>query len=223
MNLIASLPAFNDPIKTAHTIAPLAYLCFSLICCVYSYAETLGQAPCIQLTSCGHIFHHACIKTKLDKRWPTPRVTFYFMSCPLCNAQIDHPSLAPTLQPLLALRQQVQQKASDRLSFEGNQNDQPLQPGGKYEGRPADYAMDLYAYYMCSHCHQPYFGGRRQCEEAAAARGEENYNEKDLVCGGCVLTEGGGNGCAKHGKEFIEYKYGLPCTRHRNPTLSASV
>ena len=174
--------------------------------CFVCYTESLGQAPCIQLR-CGHVFHHACIKTKLDKRWPTPRVTFYFMSCPLCNAQIDHPALAPTLAPLLALRQQVQQKASDRLSFEGNQNDQPLQKGGKYEGRPADYAMDLYAYYICSHCHQPYFGGRRQCEEAAAARGEESYNEKDLVCGGCVLTEGGGNGCAKHGKEFIEYKY----------------
>ena len=60
----------------------------------------------------------------------------------------------------------------------------------------------------CAAVFSPYFGGRRQCEEAAAAgaRGEEAYNEADLVCGGCVLTEGGGNGCAKHGKEFIEYK-----------------
>ena len=194
--------------------------------CTICGIESLGQAPSIQL-KCGHIFHHACIKAKLDKRWPTPRVTFYFMSCPLCNAQIDHPALAPTLSPLLALRQTVQQKASDRLTFEGNQNDAPLAKGGKYEGRPADYAMDLYAYYMCSHCHQPYFGGRRQCEEAAAARGEESYNEKDLVCGGCVMTEGGGNGCTKHGKEFIEYKYGCMPTTHTHThtlhTTNASV
>lgn len=184
--------------------------------CNICYAESLAQAPCIQL-KCGHIFHYGCAKTKLDKRWPTPRVTFHFMSCPLCNAQIEHPSLNPTLQPLLALKAQVQQKASDRLSFEGNQNDAPLQKGGKYEGRPADYAMDLYAYYMCSHCHQPYFGGRRQCEEAAAARADEAYNEKDLVCGGCVLTEGGGNGCTKHGKEFIEYKCATATPHSQQP------
>ena len=175
--------------------------------CNICYSETLAQAPCVQL-KCGHTFHLACVKTKLEKRWPTPRVTFHFMSCPLCNAQIEHPALLPTLSPLLQLRAQVQQKANDRLTFEGNQNDAPLQRGGKYEGRPSEYAMDLYAYYVCHKCHTPYFGGRRQCEEAAAAgaRGEEAYNEAELVCGGCVLTEGGGNGCAKHGKEFIEDK-----------------
>jgi hypothetical protein len=34
-----------------------------------------------------------------------------------------------------------------------------LSPGGKFDGRPADYALAKYQFFACSKCHQPYIGG----------------------------------------------------------------
>ena len=177
--------------------------------CPLCRTEMLGQAPCLQL-QCGHVFHLTCMGTKLGKGWPSARITFHFLSCPLCNALVQHPALAQTMQPWLTLREVVRKKASERLVWEGCQNDKEVQKGGKYEGRKDDYAMDLFAYYECYTCKQPYFGGRRHCEEAAGGGGadEKKWDPKELVCGGCVASDpaNAAAGCPKHGKEFLEYK-----------------
>ena len=185
--------------------------------CNICWVEGLGQAPCIQLV-CGHVFHFTCMQTKLGKGWPSARITFHFLSCPLCNALVSHPALAATMQPWLQLKEVVRKKASERLVWEGCQNDREVQKGGKYEGRKDDYAMDLFAYYECYLCKQPYFGGRRHCEEAAGGGGadERKWDPKELVCGGCVASDpaNAAAGCAKHGKEFIEYKCKWSATHH---------
>lgn len=49
-----------------------------------------------------------------------------------------------------------------------------LSPGGKFDGRPADYALAKYQFFACSKCHQPYFGGLKECgaaQQPAAAQG----------------------------------------------------
>ena len=56
---------------------------------------------------------------------------------------------------------------------------------------------------MCFRCKKPYFGGMPSCEEAA--RGDEDYNPEDLVCGACAGNDLGDT-CAVHGAEFIEFK-----------------
>ena len=199
--------------------------------CNICYVESLGQAPCIQL-ACSHVFHLTCMQTKISKGWPSARITFYFLNCPLCNSLVQHPALSAVLQPLLDLKALVRKKASERLVWEGCQNDKEVQKGGKYEGRKDDYAMDLFAYYSCNLCHQPYFGGRRQCEEAAGGGGsdEKKWDPKELVCGGCVISSdpssANAQGCPKHGKEFIEYKCKwshLTHPHHRTLSRSASL
>jgi hypothetical protein len=49
-----------------------------------------------------------------------------------------------------------------------------LSPGGKFDGRPADYALAKYQFFACSKCHQPYFGGLKECgaaQQPVAAHG----------------------------------------------------
>lgn len=52
--------------------------------------STIG--PAIRL-GCGHTFHVSCVKQKLSRRWPGARITFGFLTCPLCHTLMDHPAL----------------------------------------------------------------------------------------------------------------------------------
>ena len=214
--------------------------------CNICYVEGLGAAPAIQL-GCGHFFHYACLASKVQRRWPSARITFGFLNCPLCKKELSHPSLKAVLAPMLALKADVAQKAVNRLAFEGMDNDEAFtSPSGRYYGRKAAYALDRFAYYSqnthaqrrisllfslgwrffsvlshyvafslvcclpgCYTCKAPYFGGRRQCEEAAM-NNEEKFNEKELVCGSCTAGSDAGS-CKKHGKEYIDFKCKFCC------------
>ncbi|CAJ0567082.1 unnamed protein product, partial [Mesorhabditis spiculigera] len=54
--------------------------------CVICFTDRLGAAPCIKI-ECGHIFHYACVRAVLEKRWNGPRILFRFMNSPSCNGE----------------------------------------------------------------------------------------------------------------------------------------
>lgn len=58
--------------------------------------------------------------------------------------------------------------ALDRLKFEELQKTDPklTDKSSIYYGKPKDYAMIIYAYFMCFKCKGPYFGGRKDCMAA---------------------------------------------------------
>jgi len=177
--------------------------------CNICWVEDLGSSPSIKLTSCGHIYHYTCLQSKLKERWPSARITFGFMNCPLCKKRIEHPSLTEELKPILALRDDIEGKALQRLEFENLKNEQDIiSPTGRYFKNPAGYAMDRFAYYPCFQCKRPYFGGQRRCDA-----GEQNqpFDPKDLICGACA---GGAlsTNCPKHGKDYIEFKCQFCCS-----------
>jgi hypothetical protein len=68
--------------------------------CAICYTEALGAAPCIQL-GCNHVIHFACAKTKLTAGYTGARITFGFLDCTVCRAQMVHPSLTALLEPHL--------------------------------------------------------------------------------------------------------------------------
>ena len=39
--------------------------------CNICWTEVLGAAPCVRLTSCGHVFHYHCVQDTLQQRWPS--------------------------------------------------------------------------------------------------------------------------------------------------------
>jgi len=150
--------------------------------CNICWVEELGQAPVLQL-DCGHMFHRQCILNQIDKRWPGTRITFGFLECPLCKIQISHPSLKQTLAPLLSLFASLKDKAMKRLQVENMLKDPKLtDPSSRYYKRPEQYAMDCFAYYNCFKCKNAYFGGRRDCEQNAAA---ENRPPEEFICYDC--------------------------------------
>ncbi|CBN77584.1 conserved unknown protein [Ectocarpus siliculosus] len=53
--------------------------------CNVCWTESLLAAPCVKL-ECGHFVHVSCGREQLMRGRPTARLTFGFMSCPVCRA-----------------------------------------------------------------------------------------------------------------------------------------
>ncbi|KAG2454545.1 hypothetical protein HYH02_000390 [Chlamydomonas schloesseri] len=208
--------------------------------------EPLRSAPCIEL-ACGrrHVVHLVCANARLRAGYPGPHISFGHLYCPLCRdsdpaagsnlqaalgpVHLDHPALAVALAPHLSLREAVAGAARQRLRLDAELKADPaLRPGGKYDGRPADFALERLLFYKCSKCAKPYFGGARACGTQAHAEDEQQQQQADgagagggagrgghradeLVCGDCCAQAAGTN-CPKHGTAYIEWKCRYCCS-----------
>jgi E3 ubiquitin-protein ligase MYCBP2 len=181
--------------------------------CGICLVEPLRRAPSIRL-QCGHVVHLHCAKQKLLQRYPGPPISFGYLNCPQCPRPMQHVSLDAYMRKHLELLRLVEEKAIKRLTMEGLlKSAKELQPGGSFYGRPSDFALYLYQYYMCSKCRVPYCGGKRDCMRIERDGENEAHNPDDLVCGGCSAAACGHGVCAKgHGKEYIEFKCAYCCS-----------
>ncbi|XP_061486029.1 E3 ubiquitin-protein ligase MYCBP2 isoform X9 [Rhineura floridana] len=177
--------------------------------CMICFTEALSAAPAIQL-DCSHIFHLQCCCRVLENRWLGPRITFGFMSCPICKNKINHTVLKDLLDPIKELYEDVKRKALMRLEYEGLHKSEAITtPGVRFYNDPAGYAMNRYAYYVCYKCKKAYFGGEARCD-AEAGQGDD-YDPRELICGACSDVSRA-QMCPKHGTDFLEYKCRYCCS-----------
>eukprot|EP00249_Psilotum_nudum_P016899 c26043_g1_i1 orf=138-2213(+) len=176
--------------------------------CSICLVESLRCAPSIQLI-CGHVIHYSCARKKLEGGFPGPEISFGYLNCPQCPRLMEHFSLVHHMEKPLELMDLVKEKALRRLRMENV----PLSV------RPDEleaYALQLYQYYICSKCRNPFFGGRRDCGAHVGLQNDRNenaHNPADLICGGCSAASGGKSICKKgHGKEYIEFKCRYCCS-----------
>ncbi|KAM9172750.1 E3 ubiquitin-protein ligase MYCBP2 isoform 15-T15 [Pangshura tecta] len=177
--------------------------------CMICFTEALSAAPAIQL-DCSHVFHLQCCRRVLENRWLGPRITFGFMSCPICKNKINHTVLKDLLDPIKELYEDVKRKALMRLEYEGLHKSEAITtPGVRFYNDPASYAMNRYAYYVCYKCKKAYFGGEARCD-AEAGQGDD-YDPRELICGACSDVSRA-QMCPKHGTDFLEYKCRYCCS-----------
>uniref|UniRef100_W5MG66 E3 ubiquitin-protein ligase MYCBP2 n=1 Tax=Lepisosteus oculatus TaxID=7918 RepID=W5MG66_LEPOC len=177
--------------------------------CMICFTEALSAAPAIQL-DCSHVFHLQCTRRVLENRWLGPRITFGFMSCPICKNKINHQVIKDLLDPIKELYEDVRRKALMRLEYEGLHKSEAITtPGARFHNDPAGFAMNRYAYYVCYKCKKAYFGGEARCD-AEAGQGDD-YDPRELICGACSDVSRA-QMCSKHGTDFLEYKCRYCCS-----------
>ncbi|XP_043104387.1 E3 ubiquitin-protein ligase MYCBP2 isoform X18 [Puntigrus tetrazona] len=177
--------------------------------CMICFTEALSAAPAIQL-DCSHVFHLQCTRRVLENRWLGPRITFGFMSCPICKNKINHSVLKDLLDPIKELYEDVRRKALMRLEYEGLHKSEAItMSGARFYNNPAGFAMNRYAYYVCYKCKKAYFGGEARCD-AEAGQGDD-YDPRELICGACSDVSRA-QMCSKHGTDFLEYKCRYCCS-----------
>ena len=136
--------------------------------CQICYTGCLRDEACTML-SCGHVFHTNCIIMLLNAGWPTTRMTFGFMSCPLCKQEIKvngiSTPVAKVLGPLLSLKRQVEREGLVQAEKQGILSDERLTtPGDAYYGKVQEFVNHRCSFYQCFECKKPYFGGLIDCE-----------------------------------------------------------
>eukprot|EP00928_Gymnodinium_smaydae_P070497 TRINITY_DN5431_c1_g1_i2.p1 TRINITY_DN5431_c1_g1~~TRINITY_DN5431_c1_g1_i2.p1 ORF type:complete len:532 (+),score=60.73 TRINITY_DN5431_c1_g1_i2:168-1763(+) len=183
--------------------------------CPICWTEPLNAAPAIQL-SCGHVLHQHCAEAFVLKgRNGGRRLTFKNIRCPVCQAVVHHPSLNALVAPQLAMYQKVRRKALQRWVVE-QRRPSPRAQDHTDEERIASLAMHKMAFFECSQCNEPYYGGEVECGEAEEE--EEELDEDvqaalamELVCRGCASK--GQLQCPEHGTEFLGWKCRYCCER----------
>lgn len=174
--------------------------------CAICWTEALEAAPVAALP-CGHAFHVHCLEGQLRARWSSPHIAFGCLHCPLCQARLRHPALAPLLAPLDALYESVAAKALRRLEFLGQQGRPELTDASSpLCGKPLEYALRRFCYYECAKCHAPYFGGERDCNAQQRA---EPFDASELLCARCSGAAPAPT-CA-HGPDFVAWKCKFCC------------
>eukprot|EP00928_Gymnodinium_smaydae_P030295 TRINITY_DN22571_c0_g1_i1.p1 TRINITY_DN22571_c0_g1~~TRINITY_DN22571_c0_g1_i1.p1 ORF type:complete len:620 (+),score=25.78 TRINITY_DN22571_c0_g1_i1:169-2028(+) len=184
--------------------------------CAYC-ADDLLPGPAVWL-SCKHVAHSSCLKKKLelafDRRSRQP-LSYDFRSCPQCRNKIEEcPSwpkdLTLLLKNVIELEVTLGNLARKRLKLDPDHRfDDAIRPGGLFDGRPKDYAITLYQYFLCEECERPYYGGERRCGGQAA--GGQSSDSRH-ICGGCAAFKAGAT-CAKgHDPTYMEWKCYYCCS-----------
>lgn len=78
--------------------------------CTVCWVSELGAEPCIKL-DCGHVFHMECIKSIIEKKWTSFKITFAFMDCPSCKQEMkldNCKQLANELYEVNKLKDEIQ-------------------------------------------------------------------------------------------------------------------
>eukprot|EP00475_Leptophrys_vorax_P034482 TRINITY_DN5569_c0_g1_i1.p1 TRINITY_DN5569_c0_g1~~TRINITY_DN5569_c0_g1_i1.p1 ORF type:complete len:1052 (+),score=271.57 TRINITY_DN5569_c0_g1_i1:49-3204(+) len=178
------------------------------MCCI-CYSEDLGSAPSVRLTSCGHWFHSQCLKERLSRKWPGARIGFKFLLCPLCSKEMEHPSVAAELAEVRKLKEIVGAKVKERVENEALHDEEKVKDEhSPYYNDPVKYGWDVYAFYQCYHCKQPYFGGRRACEANLA----EEAAPSEYVCMDCSSLKSKKKCDIPEHQEFILWKCRFCCS-----------
>ena len=187
--------------------------------CSICNSERLGSSP-IVVSNCGHYIHYQCAKKQLKKKWSGPQINFNFCLCPECNKWLNIDTI-PELQKMVreykTLYESIKGMALKKLKLEKLDKSPKLtDTNSPWYGKTVEFAMRIFAYFMCSECKNPYFAGIRESGNNPNINLDEtniNFNPEYCICSEHVDIENikGENNCIKHGKEFIEYKCKFCC------------
>jgi hypothetical protein len=176
--------------------------------CSLCYTEALGAAPVLQL-ECGHLLHQHCIEAQIKSRWSGSRITFGFLECSLCRADLKHPQLEELTAADFKLRDKVTKLSVEELvRNEGEEGAQAL--ADKAGEELGAFARRNFVVQLCKECDQPCCTGAVECggAEAEAADAER---PGEVICKSCVSLKGQAQTCEKHGTEHLLYKCRYCC------------
>ena len=121
--------------------------------CSICYTTELSEEPCVAL-ECGHIFHANCIRQLLKHKWSSLKISFAFLSCPSCKAEIKKldgvPAIAQELSEVLELKVKVEEEALKVAERQGILESERLKtPGDAYFEQPLMFALHRCSFYQC--------------------------------------------------------------------------
>ena len=122
--------------------------------CLLCGIASLGQEPCVRLSSCGHVAHAGCLLRVLKTGWSgrSVWVDFGFLGCGACRARMvaadggQGSTLREALLPLLALEEELKRKVALRVRAEGREGDPEIKdPASQFFNDPVGWGIKRFA------------------------------------------------------------------------------
>jgi hypothetical protein len=177
--------------------------------CPLCWSEALGAAPTIEL-ACGHHCHLHCIEEQIKHGFRGGPISFGFLACPTCRADVAHPLLEPLIRPHQKMRGRVRALAVTQLFRDNGGEEGGLAVAAAAGEAVEAYATRVYAFKLCNDCKSPFCTGLAECD-AGADGGAEDDPEAVVICQGCAARTGSVEKCARHGTEGLMWKCRYCC------------
>jgi hypothetical protein len=157
--------------------------------------------------SCGHVYHLACVRAQLEQARPKyhERLLFSGTRCAKCARFCDHPDLQHLTRSTDLLRAEVDRLVVEQLLVDhpeyrsilrdenGDAGDITHTQNSSRE-KERDHLVEQgrrsYAFYLCSSCQSPYFGGTVECADGdrdgdGSGTGGNDLPPADRLCPSC--------------------------------------
>ena len=126
------------------------------------------------ILKCGHKWHLSCLKEQLQTALPVPgeRILFSGCQCAKCGTVCEHDELEHFTRTTDVLREQVNALIKEQLELEAPElwKNAQTQESDPTRITPITKLLEegrrKYAFYLCSYCKEPYFGGTIECADA---------------------------------------------------------
>lgn len=147
--------------------------------------------------TCGHRWHYDCIAQQLRVAQPTPaqRLLFTGCRCAKCGSTCEHPDLENLTRTTDRLRAKVDAMLEEQIQADAPDVwRQAVVVAGSNDPSSSrrsilDDARRKYAFYMCSHCKEPFFGGTMECADLMVGDnvdGDEGGQQQERLCVACA-------------------------------------
>ena len=129
--------------------------------------------PRVLTLTCGHKWHTHCLVEQLETAQPnsSERLLFTGCQCAKCGQVCNHPALENLTRTTDVLRDKVQQLVQEQFTLDAPQlwksANAILDPNERQRATKAliEEGFRKYAFYLCAHCKEPYFGGTVDCAD----------------------------------------------------------
>lgn len=177
------------------------------------------ESPSV-IMKCGHPAHKKCLLSyystfKFEGRIQIPR-------CPhnqSCGQIPLHECVKEAAEKWIDVSNKIEQLTLEKMKDEETENEKlhVNNPDDKeYYKNPLHFAHDFFVFYFCDKCHQPYYGGHKDCERDFEEEEEEEEHIDDndgnmkYLCLRCQrkVTD---TDCKKHGHDAMVYKCFFCC------------
>jgi hypothetical protein len=134
---------------------------------------------------CGHKWHLDCLVQQLQTAQPssTKRLLFTGCQCAKCGVICDHPDLRDLTRTTDALRQKVDELVKEQVALDApgvwKQAEKEAESNPESQKAVLEDARRKYAFYLCTHCREPYFGGTVECAD-------QEEREEERLCVACA-------------------------------------
>ena len=151
--------------------------------------------PRVVTLTCGHKWHYHCLAQQLQTAQPssTKRLLFTGCQCAKCGVICDHEDLRDLTRTTDILRKKVDKLILEQIALDAPDiwklARQEARVGNEESlKRTLNEARRKYAFYLCKHCKEPYFGGTVECADQMDADHyqERGQDREERLCVACT-------------------------------------